>query len=391
MPVVPTCHPRPRPRRGLARFCPIPWVAVVGTALAAAALTTTVVTASCSKETSSPPASRQAELVAVGAGLMGPMGTVATVDATGLAKVAALATDPEGRLWAATAEFEDKGTDAVYLVPAKGATPVKIIEEIHTPLGLLWIGDTLFVSSKERVDAFSAFDGNVFGGHRVVLELPEGVGEVNGMALAPNGRIMLGISAPCDSCAPPSEWSSSVVSFVPDGSNLGSDLRTEAKGIRAPIGLTYYPGTEDLFVTMNHRDDLDPNTPGDWLSVVRSGQSWGFPGCYGQGGGACAGTPQPVVALDPHAAASGVAIVTGQLGPDVGNAAIVAEWAQRKVQKVSLERTEGGYRGSVSPFVTGIDRPVPVVLSGGDVLIGDWGSGTVYRISREQPGATTSR
>jgi len=60
-----------------------------------------------------------------------------------------------------------------------------------------------------------------------------------------------------------------VVSFLPDG----SDLRVEAGGIRAPVGLAYYPGTNDLFVTMNQRDDLGAQTPGDWLAVVRAGQS----------------------------------------------------------------------------------------------------------------------
>ena len=100
------------------------------------------------------------------------------------------------------------------------------------------------------------------------------------------------------------------MSFLPDG----TDLRADATDIRAPIGLAYFPGTSELFVTMNQRDDLGDQTPGDWLSIVQAGQSWGFPDCYGQGGGECAGEPGPVAELDQHAAVSGVAIVTGQLG-----------------------------------------------------------------------------
>ena len=55
---------------------------------------------------------------------------------------------------------------------------------------------------------------------------------------------------------------------------------------------------------MNQRDDLGSKTPGDWLAVVREGQDWGFPGCWGQGGKACEGVPEPAAVLDAHAAES---------------------------------------------------------------------------------------
>ena len=42
---------------------------------------------------------------------------------------------------------------------------------------------------------------------------------------------------------------------------------------------------------MNQRDDLGCRTPGDWLAVVRPGQDWGFPSCYGQQTQRCAVTP----------------------------------------------------------------------------------------------------
>ncbi|HYT39600.1 MAG TPA: hypothetical protein VEN99_08830, partial [Acidimicrobiia bacterium] len=191
-------------------------------------------------------------LTSIGAGLSGPAGYVATVYATGVANVAALATDRQQRLWVAAAAFSDSGADAVYLVSAAGATPQKVLSDVHTPLGLLWLDDTLFVGSAERVDAYAGFDGTAFATHRTVLTLPAGVGETNGLALGPDGRLRLGISAPCDHCVPTSEYSGAVVSFRPDG----TDLRVDAGGIRAPVGLTFRPDTGELFVTMNQRDDL---------------------------------------------------------------------------------------------------------------------------------------
>jgi glucose/arabinose dehydrogenase len=340
--------------------------------LAAAA----VIAAGCGGSTSSPAASDT--LVAIGAGLRGPAGLRATVYAKAPANVAAFASDDQGRLWLATADYADAGRDGIYVIPAPGADAVAVVTGLHTPLGLVWDGASLYASSKAGVDAYSDFDGVHFANHRTVLTLPDGVGESNGLAVAPDGRLTMGISAPCDSCTPTSPWSAAVVSFLPDG----GDLRVEAGGIRAPVGLAYVPGTSDLFVTMNQRDNLGDQTPGDWLAVVRQGQAWGFPDCFGQAGAACAGVPKPTAVLDKHAAVSGLAIVTGGLGPAVGTSALVAEWATGKVQRAALARQGADWTATVSPFLTGVKSPVALLVAHqSTLLVGDWSTGTVYAVS----------
>jgi glucose/arabinose dehydrogenase len=294
-----------------------------------------------------------------------------------LTNVAALAAGTGGQVWAATAAYTDKGNDAVYVIARSGATPVEVISALHTPLGLLWHDGTLYVSSHARVDAYTGFNGTTFATHRTVVTFPDAVGENNGLALAPNGRIWLGISAPCDACTPKLTWSASVVSFTPDG----TDLRVEASGIRAPVGLAYFPGTSRLYVSMNQRDKLGTRTPGDWLAIVRRGQQWGFPKCYGQGGSACTGVASPTAILDKHAAASGVAIVTGQLGSTVGTSAVVAEWTQAKVLQVPLHHDGSGASGKAEPFLTGFKSPEPVLRVGATLYVGDWTTGKLYAIT----------
>jgi glucose/arabinose dehydrogenase len=123
---------------------------------------------------------------------------------------------------------------------------------------------------------------------------------------------------------------------------------------------------------MNQRDDLGHKTPGDWLAVVADGQDWGFPSCYGQGGPPCSGVPSPLAALDPHAAAGGVAVANGR--------ALVAEWSFGKVLSVALEHN----RGALRTYVTGLQHPLPLITTGtGAVLIGDWGTGIIYRITAD--------
>jgi glucose/arabinose dehydrogenase/predicted small secreted protein len=318
-------------------------------------------------------------LVSIGSGLRGPSGLTAALFATGPTDAAAFALDPQGRLWVSTAAYQDQGKDGVYMIERQGAAPIEVISALPTPLGLVWIGDRLFVSSTRGIDAYGALSGSRFGEHRAVLAWPTPVGENNNLALSPDGNLLLGISAPCDHCQPASPWSAAIVSLRPDGSNL----EVFASGIRAPVGLAYYPGTGDLFVSMDQRDDLGRKTPGDWLGLVRKGQDWQSPGCYGQGGGSCAGVPQPVGVLDKHAAVGGVAIVTGQLGQAVGSSALVSEWAVGKVQRVALRRAGAGYSGEVLPFLTGVQNPLPLLATPDRaLLVGDWKTGKIYRVSR---------
>jgi glucose/arabinose dehydrogenase len=313
----------------------------------------------------------------IGAGLRGPRGTHARVYATGLRHVAAFAFDARGRLWVATAGYRDDGTDAVYMVTRAGATPVKVIAGLHTPLGLLWYRGALYVASKGRVVAYRALTGTRFATRRTVVAFGDHVGELNNLVES-RGRMYVGISAPCDHCTPVSKWSGSIVSFLPEG----RDVRVYARNIRAAVGLAFAPATRDLFVTMNQRDDLGARTPGDWLAVVREGDDWGFPSCWGQATAACSRVPAPIATLDPHAAVDGVAIVTGQLGPAVGTAAIVAEWSLGKVLRVELTRHGSTYRASVQPFLIAVKHPTAVVMTQQRrLLVGDWETGRVYEIA----------
>jgi glucose/arabinose dehydrogenase len=306
-------------------------------------------------------------LVSIGSGLRGESGLRATVYARGLEHVSAFAFDSRGRLWVTTSGATDHAGDGVYVVSGQGSKPKKAIGGLKGPLGLVRHRDTLYVASLGRVDAFSSLAGTHFAKRKRILSGPSAGGENNNLVLSPDGRLLMGVSAPCDHCDPNSKWSAAIVSFRLDG----GDLRVYASGIRAAYGLTYEPGTSDLLVTMNQRDDLGARTPGDWLATVEQGDDWGFPACYGQGGAGCAGVPRPLATLDKHAAAGGVAVVRGS--------AIVAEWQRGKVLRVSLS---GAGKGSAEPFLTGLKNPLAVTTDrDGSVLVGDWTRGVVYRVA----------
>jgi glucose/arabinose dehydrogenase len=322
------------------------------------------------------------QLVAVGAGLMGPPGLKATVYAQGPPTVAAFDFDPKGRLWLTAAGLETHTHDGVYVITKAGAPAQKVISGLNDPLGLDWYAGKLYVASTGRVDAYWGFNGSHFTEHRKILNGPQAEGENNLLVMAPDGRFLMGVSATCDHCVPTSKWDGSIVSFRPNGSGL----RLYAGHIRAPVGLTFFPGTSELFVTMNQQDNLGALTPGDSLGIVKAGQQWGFPACYGQGGPACVRVPKPLAMLDKHAAIGGVVITTGQLGTSVGTSAIVAEWNVAKVQRVALTKVGSGYQGTVTPFLVGIHNPLALALAPDQsLLVGDWATGKIYRVATGSP------
>jgi len=313
----------------------------------------------------------------IGAGITGPSSLHASVYARGLAHVAALAEDADGNVWAATATGSTDAADGVYVIEA-GGTPRLVIDDVDAPLGLVWLDNALYVARHAGIEEYSGYDGTSFAEHHAVLTLPDDVGLVSGLVVGADGRLVTGVSAPCDACTPTSPWSAAIVSVGTDG----SDPHVIVRDVRAAVGFAVLPETGELLATMNQRDGLGARTPGDWLAIVAAGQSWGFPDCYGQGGTACAGVPAPVATLDKHAAVSGVAVVDGQLGSQVGTGAAVVEWMTGAVQLVRLRTTAHGYSATTTQFLSGFEHPSPVlVTSTGALLVGDWGRGRIVKVA----------
>jgi ABC-type branched-subunit amino acid transport system ATPase component len=55
--------------------------------------------------------------------------------------------------------------------------------------------------------------------------------------------------------------------------------------------------------------------------------------------------------------------------------------AGAKVQRVAPTKTGSTYRGTVTPFLTGMEHPLAVAFAPDrSLLVGDWATGTIYRI-----------
>lgn len=301
-------------------------------------------------------------LAALAGAIHVPHGYTVSVYATGLQHPTALAFGPDRRLYVS----EDVGS-VVSVVP--GSTrPRPFRSGLRVPLGLLWRGRQLYVSEQGRVEAFG-----LLGGRRIVVRgLPYGEHQQDAIVAGPDGRLYLGSGSTCNACVERDPRSATILSFLPSG----RDVRIVARGARNPYGLLFHGGT--LYATINGRDDLGDAEPGDELVRVRQGADFGWPNCWPNVllhrlQGACAGVTAPLAYLEPHSSADGLAWWRGGL--------VIAEWGEYLSSRHGrvLVRI---VRGRPVTFATGFDHPLALAVDpSGDLLVADWGRGTIYRIA----------
>ena len=135
---------------------------------------------------------------------------------------------------------------------------------------------------------------------------------------------------------------------------------------------------------MNQRDDLGDADTGRLVVDRAARPGMGFPDCYGQSGGSCAGKPAPVAALDAHAAVSGVAIVTGRARHRYRHGRTGGGMADREGRSGRTGRRRlVDERNDAATYLTGLKNPFGLVLGPDHGLYaGDWATGTIYRISQ---------
>ena len=328
------------------------------------------------------------------AAIRGPKGIQVQDVARGLGHPTAIAFDPAGGMWATSAQYGVSPSDGVWHVKRRGGRARHVVRNLNTALGLTWFRGKLFVSHvvpysaanrtyTGRVTAFSRFNGRRFKRRRTIVKgIPTGLHRLNAIVPGPGGRLYMGVGSAGDAYAG-SRYGGTVVSFKPGGGGL----RIEARGLRNPYGLAFAPDGVTLLVSDNGRDDLGNGRPPEELNrfdVTGAAPHFGFPRCWGFGGGRCGGTTPPLAALAPHSAVGGVAAVN-RFGR-FGRSAFVAEHGSTiaspptggVVQRVPLKNG----RSDDVPFGRGLRRHDPLGLAvgpGGALYVTLHASGRLIR------------
>jgi glucose/arabinose dehydrogenase len=191
----------------------------------------------------------------------------------------------------------------------------------------------------------------------------------------------------------------------------GSGHRVFASGLRNPVGLAYFPGTNTLWTAVNERDHLGDDLVPDFITSVRGEGFYGWPYSYiGKHVDPTVTTPRPdlvakaivpEVLLPSHSAALGLVFYTAtQFPAEYKNSAFVALHGsinRSKLSGYSVVRVpfrNGKPSGPPEDFLTGFiarddeekqawGRPVGLLqIADGSLLVSDDGGNRVWRVSR---------
>jgi glucose/arabinose dehydrogenase len=196
-----------------------------------------------------------------------------------------------------------------------------------------------------------------------------------------------------------------IFEFNPDGTNRN----VYAWGIRNAVGIAFRPGSNELWMSTNERDEIGEDLPPDYISSVRPGGFYGWPWFYignhpdprhkGKHPELADKVIVPDVLVQAHSASLNLCFYTGDQFPSEYKGDIFAafhgSWNRMKrtgykIVRVPFDHATGKALGEYEDFVTGFvtpegkvwGRPVGItVAKDGSLLISEDGNGTIWRVS----------
>ena len=302
-----------------------------------------------------------------------------------------LAFGPDGRLYVSSTvgsviALADRDGDG------RAEERLGYVQNLGLPLGLLWIGDVLYVSHAGSVSTVEDTTGGGFGNRvrAIVTGLPAGgLHANNSLVLGPDGYIYLGMGSTCDHCRERNPLSASILRFRPDGSGL----EVYASGMRNPYGLAF-DSQGRLFATDNGRDDLGRAMPPEELNHVRAGLHYGWPDCWpGNAAPECAQREPPVATFTAHTSANGLVFYQASQFPAefigdafvaiLGPVSLYPDDPERGIVRVRLSPNGDTFSGETEWFLRLPDgRPLAITTGpDGALYVADWQNGEILRIA----------
>ena len=345
-----------------------------------------------------------------------PEGFAVDVYAEGLDKPRWLALTPEGDVLV-TETYKNR---IRRLVDADGDGAIDETKDFLTeddglniPFGMAFSDSHFFLGNTDAVLRFPYAKGDGIAGEgEKITDLPGGGYNqhwTRNVRVAPDGKrlfVTVGSKSNVDAEEPPR---ASVQVMDLDG----SDRQTYASGLRNPVGLDFQPGSGDVYVTVNERDQLGDNLVPDYLTGVKRGGFYGWPYAYlkpenldprrmedgkSERPDLAEKTLTPDVLFEPHSAALGMAFYDHDAFPQkYRGGAFVAfrgSWnrsAGTGYKLVFVPFEDGKPTGAYEDFVTGFltrpeipltwGRPVGVLAHpDGSILFTEEMNGRIYRV-----------
>lgn len=355
-----------------------------------------------------------------------PPGYRATLYADGLEEVRSVVFGPDGVPYVTVMNRAERGGGKILALPdrdgdGRADEAVLVAGSLDRPHGIAWHEGALYAS--EAANLYRYFDDNgdlvADRRERVVTDMPsQGDHWSRPFVFDAEGMLLVAIGSSCNICQEGDKQRATILRFDPARETAYPGDTVYARGLRSVVGMTYRPGTQELWVTNNGRDLLGPNIVPDQLFTVVRDAHYGWPYCYGlrvPDPDAMAsdsirtpdGSPvesfcaaqvaPPAMLLPPHSAPLGLTFYDGEQFPEPmrGRLFIAYHGAFDRsndfgYRVVSVPIAPDGTPGAAEDFLTGflpdlarpwVGRPVDVAVGPeGSLYVTDDVNGYLFRV-----------
>ncbi|HET9719368.1 MAG TPA: hypothetical protein VFP55_04750 [Solirubrobacteraceae bacterium] len=279
-------------------------------------------------------------------------------------------------------------------VPNGGLDVIRDHVATRIPSSLLFVGGlavhkhVLYISAADvgsqgpqfQILAWSGWNGASFTKRRTVYTAPKGFDGFNGLAFAPNGRLLVGVDVGLTDRNDHGPASTSPFVYdILSMTTAGKHLKVFARGMRQPWQMAFAKGDSSPFVSDLGQDANSagqPINPPDFILHVKQGQNYGFPKCNHMPGSDCKGYAKPFKTLTPHFDPMGMAVIgkTLYVGSFLG-----AKQSGGALYSIPLAG------GKLKPVVTGFPAATDALaVHSGALFVGGQtqaGTGIVYKVT----------
>jgi glucose/arabinose dehydrogenase len=294
----------------------------------------------------------------------------------------------------------------------RASAPVVFLDHLHSPFGMVLVGDNFYVADTDAVLRFPYHSGqtSITGPGVKLTDLPGGPIDhhwTKSLTASEDGAklyVGVGSNSNITENGMPAEFERACVWEV---DRVTGAHRLYATGLRNPNGLQFEPQSHVLWAVVNERDELGPDLVPDYLTSVKDGAFYGWPYSYygqhidprvkPQRPDLVSKAIPPDYALSSHVAPLGMVFYNGtNLPAAYRGGAFVGEhgsWDRAVLngyKVVYVPFVNGRPSGMAQDVVTGFlsndkkarGRPVGLAVDGtGGLLIADDVGNTVWRVT----------
>jgi len=305
----------------------------------------------------------------------------------------------------------DSAAGVVYVVPnpLQSKDKKELLKGLNRPFGVAFWKDYIYVGENTSVKRYK-YDAKAMtaGAGEEVVNLKDATGGhwTRNITFDRKGeKLYVNVGSGSNVNAGEPAIRAAVNRYNPDGS--GHEVFVS--GTRNPVGLDWYPGTDNLWITVEERDELGDDLVPDYFTHIEQGRFYGWPYAYignhedprrkGENPEMVAKATAPDVLLPAHASALDFEFYTGKQFPkEYQGGAFIAfhgSWNRSKRHGYEIAFVpfkNGKPSGPWQDFMTGWmispdvadvwGRPVGVLqMPDGSLLVSDDGGKKVWRIS----------